>query len=169
MSDNMQYGQSQHPGWVPPQQPKKSPAGKIVGFGCLGAAVLFFVVGGCATLMASSGEDMQKTDKPATAQGSAAGGVLHTEAQIFVACVRKNGTAVEKSQVKHVTKVTGTDQRNDILDSAEVWTDYAGDMFGPSANNAKVLASAFVSCYDSDNGLVTVYSKSGEILANANF
>ncbi|MGW3723563.1 hypothetical protein [Streptomyces sp. NPDC000851] len=74
-----------------------------------------------------------------------------------------------KEAVKHVTKVTGADKRNDILDAPEVFTDFTGGLVGPHAGEGKLIASAFTSCYESDNGLVTVYDKDGEILANANY
>jgi hypothetical protein len=83
--------------------------------------------------------------------------------------VAKTGTATEKTAVKHVTKVTGADKRNDILDAAEVFTDFSGGLMGPHQGDGKLIASAFTSCYESDNGLVTVYDKDGEILANANY
>ncbi|MFJ3667118.1 hypothetical protein ACIPSE_11740 [Streptomyces sp. NPDC090106] len=69
-----------------------------------------------------------------------------TQAEEFIACVEKNGTATEKSAVEHVTKVTGADRRNDILDSAEVFTDYTGGFAGPDQGEAKLIASAFTSC-----------------------
>jgi hypothetical protein len=65
--------------------------------------------------------------------------------------------------------VTGADEQNDILDSAEVFTDYSGGLLGPHAGDGKLIASAFASCYDSENGLVTVYDKNGEVLSNGNF
>lgn len=87
----------------------------------------------------------------------------------FKAFVSKNGTPTEKDAVKHVTKVQGADEQNDILDSAEVHTDYTGGMFGSDASKGKLLASAFADWKDSKNGLVTVYDKDGEMLSNGNF
>ena len=71
--------------------------------------------------------------------------------------------------MKHVTKVTGADKNNDILDTAEVFTDYTGGLIGPHASDGKLIASAFASCYESKNGLVTVYDEKGEILSNGNY
>ncbi|MFG2949882.1 DUF1330 domain-containing protein [Streptomyces adustus] len=53
------------------------------------------------------------------------------------------GTLTEKAEVEHVTKVTGTDKRNDILDWAEVWTDSTGGFL--SDNAADVTAKDTVS------------------------
>jgi len=92
-----------------------------------------------------------------------------TQAEEFTACVNKNGTPTEKTAVKHVTKVTGADKQNNILDAAEVYTDYSGGMMGPHQGEGKLIATAFTSCYESDNGLVTVYDKDGEMLSNAQF
>ncbi|MFI8834424.1 hypothetical protein ACIGPN_25815 [Streptomyces afghaniensis] len=40
---------------------------------------------------------------------------------------------------------------------------------GPHQGEGKLIASAFTSRYESKNGLVTVYDKDGELLANANY
>lgn len=95
--------------------------------------------------------------------------VQKTQAEEFVACVKESGTPSEKAAVEHVTKVTGADKTNDIADLAEIFTDYSGDLMSGDASKGKLLASAFTSCYKSDNGLVTVYNKDGEILSNGNF
>ncbi|MFD6414848.1 hypothetical protein [Streptomyces sp. NPDC060194] len=92
-----------------------------------------------------------------------------TQAEAFQACVAKSGTPTEKSAVEDVTKVTGTDKRNDILDAAEVYTDFTGGMVGPHAGKGKLIASAFASCHESGNGLVTVYDQDGEILSSGNY
>ncbi|MGV9255331.1 hypothetical protein [Streptomyces sp. NPDC003697] len=92
-----------------------------------------------------------------------------SQAEQFQACVAKSGTPTEKAAVKHVTKVTGTDKRNDILDAAEVWTDYRGGLMSNNAGDAKLIASAFTSCYESKNGLVSIYGKDGDLIANANY
>ncbi len=92
-----------------------------------------------------------------------------TQAEEFTDCVSKTGTPTEKVAVKHVTKVTGADRRNDILDNAEIYTDFTGGFMSSNGGDAKLIASAFTSCYESDNGLVTVYGEDGEMIANANF
>ncbi|MFD3614443.1 hypothetical protein ACFWWT_04170 [Streptomyces sp. NPDC058676] len=187
------WGGPQQPGYGPPPwqppPPKKSKAGKIIGFGCLGLVGLFVLLGivgaiaggGSDTDSSGSSEakpvasapkddkpaadDAPKGDEPAKEEPAAE----KSQAEKFQACVAKNGTATEKAAVKHVTKVTGADKRNDILDAPEVFTDFSGGLMGPHQGEGKLIASAFGSCYESDNGLVTVYDKDGELLANANY
>ncbi|MET8094844.1 hypothetical protein ABZV29_00015 [Streptomyces sp. NPDC005236] len=57
---------------------------------------------------------------------------------------------------------------------ADVYTDYSGGMFGPHANDGKLIASAFADWQksrgkSSENGLVTVYDKGAETLSNGKF
>ncbi len=92
-----------------------------------------------------------------------------TQAERFEAFVEKNGTTTEKEAVRHVTKVQGADEQNDIMDTAEVFTDYSGGMMGTHAEDGKLIASAFADWRSSENGLVTVYGGDGEILSNGNF
>lgn len=179
------FGMPQQTGPPAPPAPKKSSAGKIIGFSCLGVVAAFAVIGGCSAALMSgsdSGEEMQQTDSPAAAaekrddegaaknnSGNAGEKKTKTQAEVFKACVAENGTPPEKEAVEHVTKVTGTEERNDLLDSADVFTDFTGGLMGPHTGDAKLIAAAFTSCYDSDNGLVTVYGADGEILSNGNF
>lgn len=179
------YGYPQQPGWgAPPPQPPKRKTGKILGI--IGAVVVGLIVIGA---LAGGGEDAKDTsnkdkavtaasDKPkAQAEEPAADEPAKEEpaaedksqAEQFKDCVTKSGTPAEKSAVKHVTKVTGADKNNDILDTAEVFTDYTGGLIGPHASDGKLIASAFASCYESKNGLVTVYDEKGEILSNGNY
>ncbi|MFJ8464886.1 hypothetical protein [Streptomyces swartbergensis] len=156
-------------GAPPPQPPKKRSAGKIAGLGCAGIIALF-VIAGVAT--SGGSDDTSKKDKAVTADSKpkkAASADEKPQAEQFRTCVAKNGTDTEKAAVEHVTKVTGADKRNDILDSAEVFTDFTGGLTGPHQGEGKLIASAFTSCYESKNGLVTVYDKDGELLANANY
>ncbi|MFD0053026.1 hypothetical protein ACFVHR_04780 [Streptomyces sp. NPDC127168] len=92
-----------------------------------------------------------------------------TEAERFQECVGRTGTASEKKAVKHVTKVTGADEQNGIADLADVYTDFSGGMFGGNAGEGRLIASAFTSCYESANGLVTVYDQDGELLATERY
>nr|WP_255306502.1 hypothetical protein [Streptomyces sp. Wb2n-11] len=92
-----------------------------------------------------------------------------SQAQEFKAYVAKNGTATEKAAAEHITKVQGADKQNDILDTAEVYTDYTGGFMSANQSDAKLIASAFADWRDSKNGLVTVYDKDGEIMANGNY
>ncbi|MGW0874270.1 hypothetical protein ACWD3Z_27860 [Streptomyces sp. NPDC002740] len=180
------YPQQQYPqpgyGAPMPQPPKKRSAGKIVGLGCLGVVGLFVIIGIAASAGGGDSTDTSKKDKAVAATSASpkadAGQdtpakeevpAEKTQAEELQACVAKTGTPTEKAAIKHVTKVTGADKRNDILDAPEVFTDYSGGLMGPHQGEGKLIASAFTSCYESDNGLVTVYDKDGEILANANY
>lgn len=175
---SQQYPQQQ-PGWgapPPPQPPKKTPVGKILGFGCLGVIALVVVIaavgaaGSGSDDKSSSGNTVASDDKPKTeAKDDAPAEDKASQADQFKACATKNGTATEKAAVKHVTKVTGADKQNNLLDAPEVFTDFTGGMMGPHAGDGKLIASAFASCYDSKNGLVTVYDEAGELLSNGNF
>ncbi|WP_244189226.1 hypothetical protein [Streptomyces incarnatus] len=80
--NQQQYPQPQQPGWggpqqpgygTPPQQPqppKKSKAGRIVGFGCLGVVALF-VLGGIISAAGGSGDDSGKSGSAAGSKPSA--------------------------------------------------------------------------------------------------
>ncbi|MER6752143.1 hypothetical protein ACWDCX_18180 [Streptomyces fungicidicus] len=92
-----------------------------------------------------------------------------SQAEQFKAFVRKNGTPQEKDAVSHITKVQGADEQNDILDAADVYTDFTGGIMGEGTGPAKLIASAFADWKQSDNGLVTVYDADGEIIGNGNF
>ncbi|MER7486396.1 hypothetical protein ABTY20_10945 [Streptomyces sp. NPDC126497] len=92
-----------------------------------------------------------------------------SQAERFKAFVRKNGTPQEKDAVSHVTKVQGADEQNDILDAADVHTDFTGGIMGEGMGPAKLISSAFADWKQSDNGLVTVYGADGEIIGNGNF
>ncbi|BCL18259.1 hypothetical protein ACPCBX_06250 [Streptomyces tuirus] len=175
-----QYPEQQPPGWgaPPPQPPKKRSTGKAVGFGCLGLLIVAIIIGITAALGGSS-EDSKKdpgTEDTSSSQPESNESErekkeepTRSQADIFKECVAQKGTPTEKTAVKHVTKVTGADERNNILDSAEVFTDYTGGIVGPHAADGKLIASAFATCYDSNNGIVTVYDKNGEILSNGNY
>ncbi|MFK4543457.1 hypothetical protein RKD29_003053 [Streptomyces tendae] len=92
-----------------------------------------------------------------------------SQAEQFKAFVQKNGTPKEKDAVSHVTKVQGADEQNDILDAADVYTDFTGGLMGEGTGPAKLIASAFADWKDSDNGLVTIYDADGELLGNGQF
>ncbi|MFH8445569.1 hypothetical protein ACH4D3_30655 [Streptomyces sp. NPDC018026] len=92
-----------------------------------------------------------------------------SQAERFKAFVQKNGTPKEKDAVSHVTKVQGADEQNDILDAADVYTDFTGGIMGSGTGPAKLVASAFADWKDSENGLVTIYDADGELLGNGQF
>ncbi|MEE4419485.1 hypothetical protein [Streptomyces bugieae] len=182
--------------YAPP--PKKMSTGAKVGLGCGGAVGVFVILGVIGAALsgggASSGTD--KPDQVAAApkqeqqanddaksvpvkgssdrakRGSAPEKkpkAPASQADRFKAFVNKNGTANEKAAIAHVTKVQGADEQNDILDSADVYTDFTGGIMGPHQSEGKLIASAFADWKDSRNGLVTIYDAKGEILSNGNF
>ncbi|WP_431993487.1 hypothetical protein [Streptomyces albogriseolus] len=106
---------------------------------------------------ADAGEGKEKAEKKAS------------QAEQFKAFVGENGTAQEKEAVSHVTKVQGADEQNDILDTADVYTDFTGGIMGEGTGPAKLIASAFADWKQSENGLVTVYDADGELLGNGQF
>ncbi|MET8893448.1 hypothetical protein [Streptomyces albogriseolus] len=108
-------------------------------------------------------EKAEKTEKAEKAEKKA------SQAEQFKAFVEENGTAQEKEAVSHVTKVQGADEQNDILDTADVWTDFTGGIMGEGTGPAKLIASAFADWKQSENGLVTVYDADGELLGNGQF
>ncbi|MFC7511057.1 hypothetical protein ACFQV4_10790 [Streptomyces thermocarboxydus] len=83
--------------------------------------------------------------------------------------MEENGTAQEKEAVAHVIKVQGADEQNDILDTADIYTDFTGGIMGEGSGPAKLIASAFADWKQSENGLVTVYDADGELLGNGQF
>lgn len=95
----------------------------------------------------------------------------------FTAYVNANGTGPEKDAAKHVTKILGADEGNDILDTAEIHTDYTGsimDLDSGVSGSGKLLASSFAEWQksrgnDSKNGLVSVYNASGDLISNGQY
>ncbi|WP_328428056.1 hypothetical protein [Streptomyces sp. NBC_00443] len=184
------YGYPQQPGWgAPPPQPPKRKTGKVLGIiggVFVGLIVIGAIAGGGDDSTDSSNKDKAiaaTSDKPKAAEEAAdkpadeaadkpaeeAPAADKSQAEQFKDCVTKSGTAAEKAAVGHVTKVTGADKSNDILDAAEVFTDYSGGFMSENAGDAKLIASAFASCYESENGLVTVYGKDGDMISNGNY
>lgn len=145
--------------------------GKIIG----GIVVGIIVIGGIGAAMdddkggPKTGTDSAQQAASTDAKDADSKTANKTQAEEFTDCVNKTGTATEQKAVKHVTKVTGTDKQNNILDNAEVYTDYKGGLMSSHQGDAKLIASAFTSCYESENGLVTVYGEDGKLIANANF
>ncbi|MFF6995579.1 hypothetical protein ACFY93_11535 [Streptomyces sp. NPDC008313] len=152
----------------------------------LGAVVGFVVIGVAAANSGDGGSDGKSDTGTSASSGEKAGGAKPdgksdakpaedkgtekaSQADQFKAFVKKNGSDAEKNAVSHVTKVQGADEQNDILDAADVYTDFTGGIMGKGTGPAKLIASAFADWKHSDNGLVTVYDSKGELLGNGNF
>lgn len=118
---------------------------------------------------ASGGSDDSEGKPAAQPAQSADAASKRTPAEEFKAFVDGHGTATEKRAVKHVTKVHGAEEQNDVLDAPEIYTDYSGGITGPHQTDGKLIASAFADWKHSKNGVVTVYDKDGEILSNGEF
>ncbi|MGW3554976.1 hypothetical protein ACWDLL_29620 [Streptomyces griseoincarnatus] len=116
--------------------------------------------GGAKDAGADAGQGTEKTEKAEEKL---------SQAEQFKAFVEENGTAQEKEAVSHVTKVQGADEQNDILDTADIYTDFTGGLMGEGSGPAKLIASAFADWKQSENGLVTVYDADGELLGNGQF
>lgn len=180
------YGQPQAPyPPVAPYQPeppkKKSWVARHKVLTVIGAIIAVFIVGGIASGGGEdTGSDTAKTAPDEAADAEPAGDAAKekpadepkkelSQADQFKEFVAKNGTGPEKAAVKHVTKVQGAGEQNDLLDAADIYTDYKGGIMSPNQGDAKLLASAFADWKDSKNGLVTVYDEAGELMANGNF
>jgi hypothetical protein len=172
-----------YPGPHFPQAASQPPKKK--GRGCLYAAIGFVVMLVVLVIIgaiASSGGDSTSpapaktpaaTTTPARSAPAKAAPAVSLVKQ-FTTYTAKHGTANEVSAVKHVTKIQGADSKNDVLDSAEVYTDYTGDMLSSDASKGKLIASAFADWQasrgkDSKNGLVTVYNADADLLSNGNY
>ncbi|MGW0553236.1 hypothetical protein ACWDZ6_03310 [Streptomyces sp. NPDC002926] len=172
--------------YQPPLPPKKGmSAWAIVGI-TLGSIFAFLIVIGIAVGGGSDTSD-KPSDTPAAApekpaeekasdpkpaakkQAAREPAKELSQADKFKAFIAKNGTAPERAAVKHVTKVQGADKQNDMFDSADIYTDFSGGLMGPHQGEGKLIASAFADWKSSENGLVTVYDKNGELLSNGNF
>ncbi|MDC7335518.1 hypothetical protein [Streptomyces lydicus] len=178
-----QPGQQPPPPGMYAPPPKKMSAGAKVGIGCGGAVgvIVVLAVIGAAIGGGGAASDAGKPDKVAAAPKQERQAkedakpakekpkAPASQADRFKAFVKKSGTAAEKSAIRHVTKVQGADEQNDILDSADVYTDFTGGLMGPHQSEGKLIASAFADWKDSKNGLVTIYDAKGEILSNGNF
>jgi len=171
--------------YQPPPPPKKPMSGwAIAGITIGGVFALLIVIG----IVVGGGNDAKNkpSDTAASAPKEPASKADNTpakkkeapkeepaeelsQADQFKAFVAKNGTAAEKAAIKHVTKVQGADEHNNIADTADVYTDFSGGLVGPHQGEGKLIASAFADWKTSKNGLVTVYDKDGQILSNGNY
>lgn len=183
-------GQQPQPGmYPPPPQPKKLGTGAKVGIGCGGALAALLAIGiiGAAAGAGSDTKTPAKDDKVAAAPKEKAEtkadakpaekkakpkpkpATPKTPADQLKDFINKHGTPAEKTAATHITKVQGAGDQNNILDTADIYTDYTGGMMGPHAADGKLIASAFADWKNSKNGLVTIYDAKGEILSNGNF
>ncbi|OWA14643.1 hypothetical protein B9W68_10865 [Streptomyces sp. CS227] len=146
----------------------------------LGTAVGVVVIGGLASLGDDQAADTAKggdTSNSAPASGGdkadkseqAEEKPKASQAEQFKAFVEENGTPKEKEAASHVTKVQGAEKQNNVLDTADIYTDYTGGVMGEGLGPAKLLTSAFADWKQSKNGLVTVYDADGELLGNGEF
>ncbi|WPW19709.1 hypothetical protein [Streptomyces sp. HNS054] len=119
--------------------------------------------GGAKDAGADAGQSSEKAEKTEKAEKKL------SQTEQFKAFVEENRTAQEKEAVSHVTKVQGADEQNDILDTADIYTDFTGGLMGEGSGPAKLIASAFADWKQSENGLVTVYDADGELLGNGQF
>ena len=180
-----QPGFPHQPGYPqPPVPPKKRSKAKL---GCLGVLAVI-VVGGIASVTGSGSDDSSAgAASSAASTGSSKGGhsskatgstktatPQQSTADAVKAYVKKHESAKTREAATHVTKVQGADKNNDILDTADIYTDYTGDLVSADAGSAKLLASAFADFQAgrgkaSKNGLVTVYNADGDVLSNGNY
>ncbi|MDG9724794.1 hypothetical protein [Streptomyces sp. DH41] len=155
----------------------------------LGAVVGLVVIGAVSANSGDGGGDGKSDSRTSASSGENSGGAKSdgtdgksdakpaedkavekaSQADQFKAFVQKNGTAAEKDAIAHVTKVQGADEQNDILDAADVYTDFTGGIMGEGTGPANLIASAFADWKQSENGLVTVYDADGELLGNGEF
>ncbi|KFG75120.1 hypothetical protein [Streptomyces mutabilis] len=152
----------------------------------LGAVVGIVVIGAVSANSGDGGGEDRSDNRPSAGAEEKPGGTKGdgspaakpaeeeaaekaSQADRFKAFVEKNGTPSEKEAVAHVTKVQGAEEQNDILDAADVYTDFTGGIMGEGTGPAKLIASAFADWKQSENGLVTVYDADGELLGNGNF
>ncbi|CAM5515274.1 hypothetical protein ACFUV2_28945 [Streptomyces pilosus] len=125
--------------------------------------------GGAGSAGGTGGDGTKQAGGEGAAKDAGKDAGKASQAEQFKAFVQKNGTPQEKEAVAHVTKVQGADEQNDILDAADVHTDFTGGITGEGTGPAKLIASAFADWKQSENGLVTVYDAEGELLGNGNF
>ncbi|WP_328982431.1 hypothetical protein OG258_43195 [Streptomyces mirabilis] len=184
-----QPGFPQQPGYPPPPLPqKKRSKAKMGCLGCGGILAAAIVIGGIAAAVGSGSGDSSPSaaNSAASADSPKASGAAKTTgssktaaprqstADAFKAYVKEHESAKTRAAVAHVTKVQGADKNNDILDTADIYTDYTGDLLSADTGNAKLLASAFADFQSSrgkssKNGLVTVYNADGDLLSNGKY
>ncbi|MEU0585539.1 hypothetical protein [Streptomyces sp. NPDC006132] len=174
-----QPGLQHQPGYPPPPVPPKKRS--VAKLGCLGVLAVI-VIGGIASVAGSGSDDSAVgttsasagTKPSASSHSSKAAAPRQSTVDAFKAYVKKHESARTREAATHVTKVQGADENNDILDTADIYTDYTGGLASADTGNAKLLASAFADFQASrgkasKNGLVTVYNADGDILSNGKY
>ncbi|WP_329242122.1 hypothetical protein [Streptomyces canus] len=185
----------QPPGYLQPPLPqKKRSKAKLGCLGCGGLLAAAIVIGGIAAVVGSGSGDSSSSaaNSDASAHSSQATGSSRptgssktggssknpapqqSTVDAFKAYVKKHESAKTREAAAHVTKIQGADKNNDILDTADIYTDYTGGLASADTGNAKLLASAFADFQSSrgkasKNGLVTVYDADGDILSNGKY
>lgn len=179
---SQQYPTQPVPGYSPqPPQPPQKKSRKWL-YILIGATVfLIIIVAASSNGSKGTSDDSSTTSNAKTPHSSApkdtgksAEKAPQSPVKAFKAYVTKNGTASEREAVQHVIKVQGADENNDILDQADIYTDYTGDLMSGNTSHGKLIASAFRDWQasrgkESKNGLVTVYNKSGDMLSNGKY
>lgn len=166
----------------PPPQKKGIGVGGGIAIGCGGLLAVVVLIGVIGALGSSDDTDSKTGAKPAQSSAPAQPAAKPkteapaaeapkdlSKADQFKAFVAKNGTEAEQAAVKHVTKVQGADEQNDILDTADVYTDFKGGFMSKDASKAKLIASAFADWKHSKNGLVTIYGSDGDLITNGKY
>lgn len=171
-----QPGFQQQPGYPQsPVPPKKQSKAKLGCLGCGGILAAVIVIGGIAAVAGSgSGDSSSSTTSSSPSSSSSKAAPQQSTVDAFKAYVKGHEPAKTREAVAHVTKVQGADKNNNIMDTADIYTNYTGGLASADAGNAKLLASAFADFQSSrgkasKNGLVTVYSADGDILSNGNY
>ncbi|MFH9967350.1 hypothetical protein ACH4PR_39245 [Streptomyces mirabilis] len=190
-----QPGFPQQPGYPQPPLPqKKRSKAKLGCLGCGGILAAVIVIGGIAAAVGSGSDDSSSsasssaasagsskatgsakaTNSAKATSSSKAAAPQQSTVDAFKAYVKQHESAKTREAATHVTKVQGADKNNDIMDTADIYTDYSGDLMSADTGKAKLLASAFADFQSSrgkgsKNGLVTVYNADGDILSNGNY
>ena len=154
--------------------PKKRSKAKLGFLGCGGILALIVIGGIAAAVGSSSGDSSSSAASSASAGSSKAAPPQRSTVDAFKAYVKGHESAKTREAVAHVTKVQGAEDNNNILDTADIYTDYTGGLASADTGNAKLVASAFADFQASrgkasKNGLVTVYNADGDLLSNGNY
>jgi hypothetical protein len=175
----------QQPPYAPTRQqpPKKRHTGRNILLGVVAVVVVAGIASavsssnhGSTPTASSSATALQTTAQasPTQARTTRAAAPQLSEVQLFQKWVAGHEGPKTAAAAKHVTKIQGADQVDNIMDSADVYTDYTGGLMGGDTGNAQLIVSAFSDWQTSrgkhsSNGLVTVYDQDGNVLGNGNW